>query len=240
MGIGREAIKQMVVFMQLLLPSLITLLAAMGGLTSSALFQPLILGALSAISSIIKDMILPLVFISAIIGIISKISPRVQISRLASLIRQAATAIIGISLTVFIGIMSIQGITAAKVDGVTLRTAKFAVDKFIPIVGGFLSDAVDTVIGCSMLLKNAIGVVGLIALFIICIIPIIKIIALIIVYKIASVLIEPIADSRIVECLDEISKSLTLIFASVASVAIMFFIAITIIISAGNMTVMLR
>src|SRR5699024_11936825 len=86
--------------------------------------------------------------------------------------------VIGASLTVFIGIMSMYGI-ASKVDGVTVRTAKFAVDKFVPIVGKFLSDAMDTVVGCSAVLKNAVGVIGLFTLFLICIIPIIKIVALI-------------------------------------------------------------
>jgi stage III sporulation protein AE len=240
MDIGREVINNMVVFMQALLPTLITLLLAVGGITSSGLFQPVILAALSAIATLTKDIIMPLIFISAIIGIISKISNKIQISRLSGLIRQITVAIIGISLTIFIGIMSVQGATTAKVDGVTIRTAKFAVDKFIPIVGSFLSDAMDTVIGCSMLLKNAIGVIGVIALFIICTVPLIKIISLIFVYKIIGAVIEPISDQRILECIGEITKSLVLVFASVASVALMFFITITIIISAGNVTVMLR
>lgn len=240
MEIGRGVIDQMVVFMQALLPTLITLLLAMGGLTSSALFQPVILGAVSVISTLMKDVILPMIFISAVIGIISKISNKIQISKLSSLIRQIATGAIGIALTIFIGIMSIQGATTAKVDGVTIRTAKFAVDKFVPIVGKFLSDAMDTVVGCSMLLKNAIGVIGLITLFVICAIPIIKIISLILVYKVTIAIIEPISDTRISDCLSEISKSLVLMLATVAAVGMMFFIAITIIIGAGNVTIMLR
>ncbi|EOC99764.1 stage III sporulation protein AE [Caldisalinibacter kiritimatiensis] len=238
--IGRSVIDDMVVFMQALLPVLITLLLAVGGITSSALFHPLILGALNVISTMMKDIILPLILISAVIGIISKLSDKVQISRLAGLIRQGVVSIIGISLTIFLGVISIQGTATAKVDGVTIRTAKFAVDTFIPIVGGFLSDAMDTVVGCSMLLKNAIGIIGLIVLFIICAVPLIKIISLVIIYKITAVVIEPISDRRIVDSLSEVSKSFVIVFATVASVVIMFFMAITIIISAGNITVMMR
>lgn len=238
-GIGKDSIGQMVTFMQALLPTLITLLAAMGGLASSALFQPIILGSLGAISTIMKDIILPLVFFSAVIGIVSKISNRIQFSKVSSLIREVSVIIIGILLTVFVGIISIQGETASKFDGITIRTAKFAIGSFIPIAGSFLSDAVDTVIGCSMLLKNAIGVIGLIVLFVICIIPCIKIISLILVYKITIAVIEPISDSNIVDCLNEVSKSLIIVFATIFSVCLMFFIAITIIISAGNITAML-
>ncbi|RKD34573.1 stage III sporulation protein AE [Thermohalobacter berrensis] len=240
MGIGKQAIEDMVVFIQALLPVLITLLVAVGGIASSALFQPIILGAVSVISTLMKDIILPLIFFSAIIGIVSKMSERIQISRLSSLIRQISIAIIGFTMTIFIGVMSIQGATTAKVDGLTIRTAKFAVDSFIPIVGGFISDAMDTVVGCSMVLKNAVGVVGLIALFIVCIIPIIKLLSLILIYKVVCVVIEPISDSKIVDCLNEISNSIFLIFATVTSVGVMFFISISIIIGAGNLTLLMR
>lgn len=240
MQITWKAINDMVVLMQILLPILLTLLVAVGGITTSSLFKPIILGAVSIISTLIKDMILPLVFYATVIGIICKISSRIQITKISSLIRQVSTAIIGISLTIFIGIISIQGTMSAKVDGVTMRTAKFAVDKFVPIVGKFLSDVMETVVGCSMVLKNAVGAIGMISLFFICVIPIIKILSLIFIYKIAGALVEPITNDRIVDCLNEISKSLIILLATVTSVGVMFFIAVTIIISAGNATVMLR
>jgi len=240
MDIAKSAINDMVVLMQALLPTLLTLLLAVGGITSSALFKPIILGAVSVVSTLMRDIILPMIFFGAIVGIVSNISSRIQISRLSGLIRQISTGIIGVVLTIFIGIISIQGVTSSKVDGVTIRTAKFAVDKFVPIVGKFLSDAMETVVGCSMILKNAVGVIGMIALFLICIIPVMKIISLIIVYKLTSAVIEPIANNRIVDCLGEISKSLIMLLATVSAVGVMFFIAVTIIIGAGNVTVMLR
>ena len=136
--------------------------------------------------------------------------------------------------------MTIQGVAASSFDGVTARTAKYAVDNLIPIIGGFLSDAVDTIIGCSLLIKNAGGAFGLFFLFIIILFPLIKIVALILIYKLSSAMIEPIADGRIVDSLNDMAKSLILVFVAVLSVAIMFFIVVTIIISTGNITVMMR
>ncbi|WDV47943.1 stage III sporulation protein AE [Clostridiaceae bacterium M8S5] len=238
--IGKEAIDQMVSFMQALFPTMMVLLAAMGGISSSAIFQPIILGTMTTISVIIKEIIIPLIYFSSIIGLINNISSKVQISKLAQLMKQVSVLIIGVCFTIFVGILSIQGMTAAKVDGITIRTAKFAIDSFIPIVGGYITEAVDTVIGCSMLLKNAIGVIGLITLFIICIIPCIKIMALILVYKLTAAIVQPIADEKLVNSIGEISKAFVLVLAAVISVALMFFITITIIITAGKMTLMLR
>ncbi|AFS78386.1 stage III sporulation protein AE [Gottschalkia acidurici 9a] len=238
--VANEAIGSMVFLMQALLPILITLLLAIGGITSSSLFQPIILGSISVVSTLMKDVILPLIILSTIIGVISNISSKVQITKLSGFLRRSILYVIGISITLFMGVMSIRGAVGSKLDGLTIRTAKFAVDKFVPVVGRFLSDTMETVVGCSMLIKNAVGIFGLIALFIITIVPIIKIISLILIYKFTIVIIEPIANERIVNCLTDISKSLTLVLATVAIVGVLFFMAVTIVIGAGNATVMLR
>lgn len=238
--LGKNTVDAMVTFMQALLPILLGILIAMGGITTSAFFHPVLLGSIGFIGAIIKSVVLPLIFFSAILAIVNNLSPRVQVTKLAGLLKQSAVVILGFMLTAFVGIISIQGITASTVDGVTIRTAKFAVDKFIPVVGKFLSDAMDTVIGYSLLLKNSVGVIGLVAIFAICLFPMIKIVTLIAIYKLCSAVVEPIAQKQLADCLNHMSNSLVLIFATVSSVAIMFFITITVIVGAGNITVMMR
>ena len=163
-----KTVEQMVNFMQIILPLLLTLLTAASGVTTKLLFHPMIIGSINIIGSIVKELVFPLILFSFIIGIISNISQKVQFSKLSELIRQIIIVIISLSLTIFIGIITIYGI-GTKVDGITIRTAKYAVDNFVPIIGKFLSDAVETVIGCSVILKNGIGVIGLIALFLVCV-----------------------------------------------------------------------
>lgn len=239
-NIGKETVDLMVSFMQALMPVLLTMLMAIGGITTSAFFSPILLGAIGFVGTLIKTLILPMILFSAVLSIVNNLSSKIQVTRLAGLLKQSAALILGFILTAFVGIISIQGIAASTVDGVTIRTAKFAVDKFVPIVGSFLSDAMDTVVSCSLLVKNAIGAIGLISIFILCLMPMIKIIALIIIYKLCAALIEPISENGLVDCLTSMSSSLILLFATVTSVAIMFFITITIIVGAGNITVMMR
>lgn len=239
-AVGISVINDMVMFMQALLPLLLTLLMAMGGITSSALFQPVIIAAVSTISTLMKDIVMPIIFFSAILSIVNNLSSKIHVSKLASLLKQVCIVLLGFTLTVFIGIITIQGVAAATTDGVTIRTAKFAVDRFIPVVGGFISEAVDAIVGCSLLLKNAMGALGLFALVFIVLMPLLKIFSLIIIYKIAAAIIEPITDSQLVSCLNDMSGSLVLIFATVLSVAVMFFMAVTVIVGAGNLTLMMR
>ncbi|SHJ49117.1 stage III sporulation protein AE [Paramaledivibacter caminithermalis] len=240
MNVGQQAIDNMVSFMQSLMPILLSLLMAAGSITSSAIFKPIMVGTIGITSTIMRDIILPLIFLSAILAIVNNLPTKIHVSKLASLIKQGSITLIGLMLTIFFGVVTIEGVLTSSTDGVTLRTAKFAVDSFIPIVGGFMSDAVDTVLGCSLLIKNAVGVVGLIIILTIVTFPILKILSLIIIYKITAVLIEPISDTKIVNCINDMSNALVVVFATVISVAIMFFIAITAVVGAGNITAMIR
>src|SRR5699024_3694959 len=153
--------------------------------------------------------------------------------------RKIITYIISIAFTIFIGILTIYGLSS-KIDGISIRTAKFAVDKFVPIVGGFLSDSVDAVIGSMTILKNGIGIVGLIMLVIIILAPLIKLTILLFIYTITGAIIEPIASKNITQFFNDISKTFLLILITMVSLGIMFFITITMVVDTGNNLLMLR
>jgi stage III sporulation protein AE len=147
---------------------------------------------------------------------------------------------LGVVVTVFLGVISVQGGTGAVTDGVTLRTAKFITGNFVPVVGRMFSDASDTVIGASLLVKNAVGLAGVVMIVFLCAFPALKILTLALIYQVAGAVMQPLGANPIVNCLQTIGKSLIYIFAALAAVGLMFFLAITIIITAANLTVMMR
>ncbi|MDA8442546.1 MAG: stage III sporulation protein AE [Peptococcaceae bacterium] len=240
MNTGKGAIDSMVGFMQALLPVLMTLMVALGNLSTAAMFHPFILASLSFISSIIKDIVFPLVFLGAVLVVVNLVSDRFKVSKLATLLNSAGKVVLGLSLTVFIGIMTIEGAVGSIGDGVALRSAKFATDAFVPVVGRWFSDAVEMVVGSALLLKNAIGIVGVVVILLLCLLPVVKILAIMIIYRVAAAVTQPLGNSELADALQAMSSSLTLVFACVASVALMFLLAVFIILATGNMTVMLR
>lgn len=239
MEVVKTTINSMINFMEVLLPILLTFLVLAGGPNTKIIFHPMILGTVNLVGIMIKTIILPLINFSFIISILSNLSERAELTKISELGRQIIAFIISAAFTIFIGIITIYGLST-KIDGITIRTAKFAVDRFIPIVGGFLSDAVETVIGSSAILKNGIGIIGLFILVIITIFPLIKIGTLLLIYKIVGAVIEPIVSKNISSFFNDVSKTLLLILISMVSVAIMFFITITIIVDTGNNLLMLR
>ena len=154
--------------------------------------------------------------------------------------QKISDGVLGVLLTVFLGVISVQGITSSVTDGVTIRTAKYVSGNFIPVVGKMFADATDTVISASLLVKNSIGLAGVIILLFLCAFPAIKILTLALIYQMAAAVLQPLGDTPIVTCLQTIGKSMIYAFAAMAVVGLMFFLAITILLMAGNVTVMMR
>lgn len=237
---GREAIGSMVGFMHALLPVLLTLMAALGNLSSVALMHPVILISLNLLGTLTRNIVFPLIFCAAVLAIVSHLSERFQVSRLAGLFRDGSVALLSLFLTIFVGILAIQGVAGAVTDGIGLRTAKFLTGAFVPVVGGILSDAVEAVAGCSLFLKNAVGILGALTLLFLCALPVIKILSAAFIYRLAAALMQPLGAHQLGECLQMLGSYLFLVFAAVAGVGLMFFVVLTIIVGLGNMAVMLR
>ena len=239
LGVATGTIDKMVGLMQTLFPVMLTLLVSMGNLTSAALFKPLIMGSLTVLATMIKTMVLPLFFLAAVLRLFNHISEQFKLSKLAGLLEFAGKLSLGLIMTVFIGVMTIQGVTGGVADSVVFRTAKYSAD-LIPVVGKFFKDAVELVITSGLLLKNAVGIIALLAIIVICIAPMVKILAMILVFRISAALIEPLGEKALAESLQDMSKSLIFILVTVAAVGIMFFMTVAVVIGTGTFSVMLH
>lgn len=237
LDLAKDIITEISGFMSKLLPILVVMLGVAGGFTESATMDPIVLGTTIIIPKIYLNIILPLILITFVLQFTNNISTEPKISNLCSLVKSAVLWIQGLILTVYIGLLTVRGITASTIDAVTLKTAKFTIDNFIPIVGKTFSDAITSVAGYSLIIKNAIGSVGLIVLILIIIYPIIKIFLSSIILKISSSLLEPIADKRITKAVFSAGDSLVLILSSVLCVSLMFFVLIAMMVSAGKFVI---
>ncbi|BBH21117.1 stage III sporulation protein AE [Paenibacillus baekrokdamisoli] len=237
---AKDAITGMIQFMMAMVPLLLTLLATMGSVVTVSVLHPLIIFMIHAVGTVIYTLVFPLLFFSAVLHIASAISDKFKVTQLANVLRNFSVGLMGVMLTVFLGVISVQGATGSVTDGVTMRTAKFITGNFVPVIGRTFSDAADTVMSASLLVKNAIGLAGVVILLFLCAFPAIKILTLALIYNVSAAVLQPLGDSPIVGCLQTIGKTLIYVFAALAAVGLMFFLAVTIILTAGNATVMIR
>lgn len=239
-GYAKGAIESMIQFMLAMVPLLLTLLASMGNVVTVSVLHPLIIFMIHAVGTLIYTVVFPLLFFSAVLHIVSALTDKFKVTQLANLLRTIGVAVMGVLITLFLSAVSVQGAMGAVTDGVTLRTAKFVTGNFVPVVGRMFSDAADTVISASMLAKNAIGLAGVIILLFISAFPAIKIFTLALIYNISAAVMQPLGNSPIVNCLQTIGKTMIYVFAALAAVSLMFFLAVTIILTAGNAALMVR
>ena len=236
----RDTANNLVGFMNCLVPILLSLMIYTGSITTSSILEPIILFMINFIGNLIETIFIPLTLIIAVICIVSKISDKVQIEKLAKFMKSSMVWVLGIILTIFVGVLSIEGTLSSSVDGITAKTAKAVVSSAVPIVGKILGDAVDTVLGCGIVLKNAVGFVGVIVIIGICIMPIIKLGILTICYKLASSVCEPISDGKIVSLLEQIGDIFKILLAILSAISFMVIIGTTLVIKISNSGMMYR
>ncbi|MDR4903494.1 stage III sporulation protein AE [Bacillus mycoides] len=240
MTYARETIQTMVDFILALLPILLALIATGGGVVSVSFFHPIIIFLMNTSGLLMNYIVLPLLLLATILSIVSTMSDQYKVTKLSKLLQNVSVGIIGIFLTVFLGVLSVQGTASAVADGIAVKTAKFVTGNFIPVVGRMFTEAADTVISASGLLKNTVGIIGLVILCLIVAFPAIQIFCIAFIYKFAAAVLQPVGGGAIIQCLDIIGRSIIYVFACLAIVSFMFFLSITIIIAAGNITLMMR
>ena len=236
----KETTTNLTSYINILIPLLVSLMIYTGSITTTSILQPLILFIINLIGNLVQDLLIPLILIITSISIISKISDKVQIEKFSKFLKSGTVWVLGVVLTVFVGVVSLEGTLASSVDGITAKTAKAIVSSGIPVVGKVLGDVIDSVLGCGVILKNAVGFVGVIVILGICILPIIKLSILTISYKLVAALCEVIADEKIVNLLDEISDIFKVLLAIVISISFMVIIGVTVLIKMSNIGMMYK
>lgn len=229
-----DSVTLMVRAMQVILPILVPLLIAMGGVTAGSVMNPVIMGAIAILSTVILSFILPAVFVSSVFFLINSLSEKDYIKKLAKFLRTAAVFITGLAITIFSGLTSIQGVVTKSADGMLMKTAQFSIDNFIPIIGGFAADSMDLILSCTAIIKNGIGVAGLLIISGLMLLPLVKLLATALIYKVLAVALEPVSGRRISDCIDEMGNAVVTLLVILILTGILFFIFLAILISVGR------
>jgi stage III sporulation protein AE len=237
---GTDAISSMTAFTTEFFPILIAMLTALGGITSAAILSPATVFLTTGISFFFRNIILPLIIVLMVFTLVNNFSSTIKLKGFCSFIKTMVKWAIGISFTIFLGIIAIQGLLGSTFDGISVKTAKYTIDKLVPIIGGMFSNSVDVLIACTLLIKNAIGIAGIIIIAAIVIVPVFGILAHYFLFKLSGAVLEPIAGKSIGKFASESADVLLMLFAAVLASALMFFITISVIIGAGNTNLMLR
>ncbi len=143
--------------MDIVYPILLTLMAASGGTVSAGVFRPAVAFMSGGITNLFTSVVLPTSVAVVVLAFVGNLSANVRTVRLGELFKSFNKWIVGLSLGLFSLFLTIQGISSAQYDGLSLRAAKYVISGSVPIVGGFLSGGLDVVLAGSAIIKNAVG-----------------------------------------------------------------------------------
>lgn len=215
-------------------PILLTLLVANGGTASSSVCQPSMVMFSTMVIEFIRSVVLPMSVFALVFTAVSNISSNVRVNKASAFFTNAASWLLGVLFMLFSAVTTVQGISAATIDGVSVRAAKFATKSYIPILGGYLADGFDIVAASTSLIKNAFGAVTLLILLFAVIKPLVCTLCLNLGLQAVAALSEPIVDEKYVRLLGGMSKTLTFLSVLVIAVSFMFGLLTLIAICSAN------
>ena len=222
-----------------LIPILFSVIAAGGGLTQAAVVQPTIFVASQVMAVIIHQFLFPMILFSFALIITDHFSGAARLKLFGDLLHKIIKWVLIFSLTIFVGIITVQSITGSSIDAVKLKGAKYAVNTFIPLVGGTLSEALESIGGSVMLIKNTTGMAGIIGIILLCLVPVVRTFIVVFIFRLTAAVCQPVSDERFCTLLGSIADSISLIGICILCMAVVFILSIAITIGTANTVLLL-
>lgn len=228
--ITQNVVDDVNIFSHVVVPISTSLMVSCGDIVRVSAVKPFVLYGISIIVYVIKKVSLPLIYLSTVLEVLNSVTSRVELSKMSKLIKSVAYFVGGFVLTVFIGVVTIKGSTANLIDGITGKTAKYMFGACIPVVGKYLSDIADSVVGSLMLIRSVIGIASVIGIVLVCVMPILKLVAVVFVLKIMEATLEPVVDKKFTQLIGEVTSSISSMIGVVFLSSVIIILSITVLI----------
>ena len=192
----RKTISILTAVMQTVTPFVMIVMVFSGGIVSSNLIQPMILFIASLVGFLINYIVIPFVTISIVMKIVSSFSDKVRLNRLGDLFSKSGLWITSVVFTLFLSVISVKGSITTSVDSTVIKTTQTAVSNFIPVVGKFVSDSLESIMGATEVIGKTAGVIGIIVMCVVAITPIIQMLVIFLAHKVLAALAETLTDNK--------------------------------------------
>ena len=217
-----------------LFPIILTIMAGLGSVSSVGVFKPILAVMSNLISTVIFKAVIPIFIFSFVLNIIGHLSSSIKLDKFSSFLNSLFKWIIGITFTIFFAVISIQGISAGAFDSISLRTAKFTISSYVPVMGGYLSQGMDLILASGVLIKNSIGLVGILIIISSILSPILEIVVFSLMLKAVSAVLQPLNNNRITDFLHATSKNITMLSTCIIVVGFMYFLSMGMCMATAN------
>ncbi len=233
LSVGFETIESMRRQMEIVYPMLLTLMAASGGTISVAVYRPAVAFMSGAVLELFSTVVLPTSVVVIVLAFVGNLSDSVRTEKLGEFFKSVLKWLIGLTLGLFSLFLSVQGMTSAQYDGLSLRAVKYVISGSVPIVGGFLSGGVDLVLAGSALIKNALGTVAFFLLAATVLRPLLLFSAFQLFLRLSAAVTEPVG-GKIPSFLSALAKDTGYFIAGLLCVAFLYFLTLLLLVCSSG------
>lgn len=226
LGMGTGAIEKMSSFANVLLPTVAAVTAATGAVTGAAARQMAAALFSDLLISLINGLLVPLLYGYIAASVAQAALGREELKRMADLFKWTVTTLITIVMTAFVSYLAASGVVAGTADAAAVKAARFAISGAIPVVGGILSDAAETVLASAGVLRGTVGVFGMITVLGICLVPLLRLAVHYLAYKLVAALASAFGDGPVCALVDRLSSAFGLVLGMTGACCLLLLIAL--------------
>jgi len=225
-GLGRETVGRIRTFSDTLLPVMATLSAATGNVTGAAVRQGVTVLFSQILIDFMDQFLVPLVYAYVVVSCAYAAVGNQGLDKLAGLLKSGTTFLLTALLLVFVGYLSASGAIAGSVDASLVKAAKLAISRAVPVVGGILADASETVLAGAGVLKGSVGAAGMLVVLAICLAPFLQLAIHYFMYKVTGALCATIAQPRLSKLIDAIGGAFGLVLGMTGAAGLVLMISL--------------
>ena len=233
-GTAVKAIDETCDFAEKTTPVMSALMISAGASASLGIFRPLFLFLSGTVAKIVNGIVMPIVVAHGALTAADAFMGDAGLEGFIKLSKKAVKWILGALSVFYFGVTAVQGLTAAARDGVAIRTAKYALDKLVPIVGSMVSGTADSVMGCALLLKNGVGTAAVLILLSIIARPALIEFSGMLIFRLAAAICTPVAEGRAARLFSNAADTASQLLACTAVTGSMLAVTVLVIMASGG------
>lgn len=219
--LAEQTIGQLYEIIQVTLPTLLAFMAVSGYVTSSSALAPVIIGTFNIMVFLIQKVLLPILVSVIVLQVISTMSEEIKIDKFIDLFYKGMKWGLRGVVILSVSIMGIYKLTLPYIDVAIKKGAVNVFTSFLPVVGDASKGAMEFILACSGLIKNAFAVGVIIWVLLLAAGPLIKIFINVALYQFLGAFIQPLGDKKMTEIAGVLAKGCSFILSSVSIVVLL-------------------
>lgn len=222
-----ETMEKLVAFIRIFIPAYFLSVGVAAGTVTAAAGYQVVLLLIYLVEQVLLTLVLPLIYSYVLLAVVNGLWIEEKLAMLVDCMEKAIRFLLKASLGLVTGLSALQSMITPAIDSVKATTMQKAVSA-IPGVGDMADGVVDVVVGSAVVIKNSIGLVMLLLLVALAAAPLLKLLLTAALLKAAAAFLGIVSDRRVTTCTDRVGCGSRLLFQTVGTAMLLFFISVSV------------